>query len=93
MISTDKPISPLRQRMIDDMRMRKLSPKTQASYIRIVKRFAKFLGRSPDTANVEELRRYQLYLVDQGISAISLNANRNGPQNLDTGLSDKTALM
>ena len=44
MTSTDKPISPLRQRMIDDMRMRKLSPKTQTSYIRVVKRFAKFLG-------------------------------------------------
>jgi hypothetical protein len=42
--------------MIDDMRMRKLSPKTQASYIRVVKRFAGFLGRSPDTASVEDLR-------------------------------------
>src|SRR5665647_579083 len=55
-------ISPLRQRMIDDMRMRKLSPKTQSSYIRVVKRFAGFLGRSPDTASVEDLRRYQLHL-------------------------------
>jgi len=78
MTSTDNPISPLRQRMIDDMRMRKLSPKTQASYIRVVKRFAKFLGRSPDTASAEDLRRYQLHLVDSGISAISLNANLTG---------------
>jgi len=78
MTSTDKPISPLRQRMIDDMRMRKLSPKTQASYIRVVKRFAKFLGRSPDTASAEDLRRYQLYLVDHGISPISLNATITG---------------
>ncbi len=78
MTSTTQPISPLRQRMIDDMRMRKLSSQTQASYIRVVKRFAKFLGRSPDTASAEDLRRYQLYLVDQGISAISLNANLTG---------------
>jgi site-specific recombinase XerD len=64
--------------MIDDMRMRKLSPKTQASYIRVVKRFAGFLGRSPDTASAEDLRRYQLYLVDHGISPISLNAAITG---------------
>src|SRR5437899_12468180 len=71
-------ISPLRQRMIDDMRMRKLSPKTQTGYIRVVRRFACFLGRSPDTATVEDLRRYQLHLVDQGISPISLNATITG---------------
>jgi integrase/recombinase XerD len=78
MTSSTPTISPLRQRMIDDMRMRKLSPKTQASYIRVVKRFAGFLGRSPDTASVEDLRRYQLHLVDHGISPISLNANLTG---------------
>lgn len=93
MTSADKPISPLRQRMIDDMRMRKLSPKTQSSYIRIVKRFAKFLGRSPDTASVEELRRYQLYLVDQGISAISLNANLTGLKFLFETTLDHPELM
>ncbi|WP_330165387.1 phage integrase N-terminal SAM-like domain-containing protein [Methylomonas sp. LL1] len=53
--------------MIDGIRMRKLSPKTQASYICVVKRFASFLGRSLDTASAEDLRRYQLHLVDQGI--------------------------
>jgi len=78
MTSTTHPISPLRQRMIDDMRMRKLSPKTQASYIRVVKRFVSFLKRSPDTANAEDLRSYQLYLVNQGISPISLNAQLTG---------------
>ena len=56
MTSITQTITPLRQRMIDDMRMRKLSPKTQASYIRVVKRFAGFLGRSPDTASAEDLR-------------------------------------
>ena len=67
-------ISPLRQRMIDDMRMRKLSEKTQSHYLRWVQRFAVYLGRSPDTATVEDLRGYQLHLVDSGTSPISLNA-------------------
>ena len=78
MTSSTQTISPLRQRMLDDMRMRKLSPKTQSSYIRVVKRFAGFLGRSPDTASAEDLRRYQLHLVDHGISPISLNAAITG---------------
>jgi integrase/recombinase XerD len=78
MTSSTHTISPLRQRMIDDMRMRKLSPKTQSGYIRVVKRFASFLGRSPDTASVEDLRRYQLHLVDHGISPMSLNATLTG---------------
>jgi len=78
MTSITQPITPLRQRMIDDMRMRKLSPKTQASYIRVVKRLAAFLGRSPDTASAEDLRSYQLHLVDHGISPISLNATLTG---------------
>jgi integrase/recombinase XerD len=67
-------ISPLRQRMIEDMRMRKLSPKTQSAYIRVVRRLAAFLGRAPDSASDEDLRRYQLHLVVHGISPISLNA-------------------
>lgn len=93
MTSPGKPITPLRQRMIDDMRMRKLSPQTQASYIRVVKRFAKFLGRSPDTASAEDLRRYQLHLVDQGISAISLNANLTGLKFLFETTLDHPELM
>lgn len=44
-----RPISPLRRRMIEDMRLRKLAPKTQSGYIRWVRAFAGFLGRSPDT--------------------------------------------
>ena len=65
MTQSTQPISPLRQRMIDDMRMRKLSPRTQTGYIRAVRRFAAFLGRAPDTANAEDLRRYQLHLVER----------------------------
>ncbi len=71
-------ISPLRQRMIDDMTMRKLTPKTQAGYLRAVKNFARFLGRSPDTASAEDLRRYQLHMVEQGISSTVLNATITG---------------
>jgi len=78
MTQSTQTISPLRQRMIDDMRMRKLSPKTQTGYIRAVKRFAGFLGRSPDKATVEDLRRFQLDLVDHGISPVSLNATITG---------------
>jgi integrase/recombinase XerD len=73
MTQTIKPISPLRQRMIDDMRMRKLSDKTQSHYIRAVVNFTRFLGRAPDTATAEDLRRYQLHLVETGTSRLSLN--------------------
>ncbi len=69
-----KPISPLRQRIIEDMCMRKLSPKTQIQYIRGVKRLARFLGRSPDTINGDDLRRFQLHLVQVGTSPITINA-------------------
>jgi integrase/recombinase XerD len=71
-------VTPLRQRMIDDMRMRKLQHKTQEGYIRAVRNLAAFLGRSPDTATVEDLRRFQLHLVDQGTSPITLNATLTG---------------
>ena len=78
MPESTKPISPLRQRMLDDMRLRKLSPKTQSGYIRAVVNFTRFLKRSPDTAEAEDLRRYQLHLVEQGTSSGSLNANISG---------------
>ena len=71
-------VSPLRQRMIDDMRLRKLEPKTRTAYLRAVKKLAAFLKHSPDTATVEDLRRFQLYLVDQGTSPITINATISG---------------
>jgi site-specific recombinase XerD len=74
MTFSDPGVSPLRRRMIDDMRMRKFAPKTQSTYLRAVREFARFLGRSPDTATVEDLRGYQLHLVDHGTSPVSLNA-------------------
>ena len=67
--------SPLRQRMIEDMTLRKLAPKTQSGYIRVIKNLARFLGHSPSTATSEELRNYQLYLTNNGTSRISLNAS------------------
>jgi integrase/recombinase XerD len=78
MNTTTSRVSPLRQRMIEDMRMRKLSTKTQSSYIRAVRHFAGYLGRSPDTASAEDLRRYQLHCVDRGVSPITLNATITG---------------
>jgi hypothetical protein len=57
MIHTSKPVSPLRQRMIEDMTLRKLSEKTQNTYIRAVVNFTRFLGRSPDTATAEDRKR------------------------------------
>jgi site-specific recombinase XerD len=71
-------ISPLRRRMIEDMRMRKLSDKTQSTYIRAVRHLAGYLGRSPDTATDEDLRRYQLHCVDRGVSPMALNAAITG---------------
>jgi site-specific recombinase XerD len=85
--------SPLRQRMIDDMRMRQLAPKTQDTYLHIVREFARFLGRSPDTATVEDLRRYQLYMVDHGTSAVSLNHAITGLKFFFTVTLDRPELM
>ena len=71
-------VSPLRQRMVEDMRMRKFEPKTQSGYLRAVRKLTKFLGRSPDTATAEDLRRFQMRLVDEGASPITLNATISG---------------
>ena len=65
---TDEAKSPLRRRMIEDMTIRKFAPKTQHDYVQRVKNFAAFLGRSPDTASFEDVRRYQLHLASSGMS-------------------------
>ena len=70
---TDEAMSPLRRRMIEDMTIRKLAPKTQQGYIRSIKDFTRFLGRSPDTASVEDVRRFQLHLVEAGAHPPILN--------------------
>ena len=56
---TDEAMNPLRRRMIEDMTIRKLSPKTQQGYIRTIKNLAVFLGRSPDTASFEDIRCFR----------------------------------
>ena len=73
MTQPTQPISPLRQRMIEDMQMRKLAPKTQASYICAVKKLSDYLGRSPHTATAEDLRKFQLHLTNTGTSRITIN--------------------
>jgi integrase/recombinase XerD len=69
----DKPVSPLRQRMIDDMTARRFK-KVQKDYVRRVRSFTAFLGRSPDTTTSEDLRRFHLPMAQQQISAGSINA-------------------
>jgi integrase/recombinase XerD len=70
----DKPINPLRQRLIDDMTARRYSEKVQKAYVRHVRTFAAFLSRSPDTATSDDLRRFQLHMAQQQISPGSINA-------------------
>lgn len=71
---TDKTISPLRQRMIEDMMVRSFDPRTQSHYIRAVKKLTAFLGHSPDTADAEDLRRFQFHLRQTGVPAPTVNA-------------------
>jgi site-specific recombinase XerD len=71
-------VSPLRQRMIDDMNMRKLSPKTQMGYIGAVAKLAKYLKHSPARATSEELRQFQIALAEQGTSNCTINATLAG---------------
>ena len=72
---TEKAISPLRRRLIEDMTIRRLSPKTHYQYIRHVKKFADFLGRSADKATAEDVHRYQLWLASSGASAGTANVS------------------
>ena len=69
-----KPVSPLRQRLIDDMTARRFSEDTKRDYIRNVKKFATFLDRSPGTATSEDLRRFQLHMAQQQASPSTINA-------------------
>jgi integrase/recombinase XerD len=70
---TEKAISPLRRRLIEDMAVRRLGPKTQYHYIRHVKRFADFVGRSADKATAEDVHRYQLWLASIGTTVPTVN--------------------
>jgi site-specific recombinase XerD len=76
-MSTDV-ISPLRQRMIDDMNARKLGPHSQRSHIYSCKRFAGWLKRSPDTATANDIRLFQLHLAETGASICNRNRIMTG---------------
>jgi site-specific recombinase XerD len=71
-------VSPLRQRMLEDMVARKLNPHTQRSHISSCKRFAAWLKRSPDTATPDEVRRFQLHLIESGASICNRNRIMTG---------------
>src|SRR6266849_5653602 len=75
---TTKAITPLRQRMIEDMNARKLCAGTQRGHIRSCKRFAAFLKQSPDTATAEDIRRFQLHLSETGASICNRNRIMTG---------------
>jgi site-specific recombinase XerD len=64
--------------MIDDMTLRRLAPKTQTAYLRSVVRFTRFFGQSPELASPEDLRRFQLHLVETGVSPTTINATLTG---------------
>jgi site-specific recombinase XerD len=71
---TDRTISPLRQRMTEDMTIRGFTVGTQRGYLVAVENFTSFLGRAPDGATAEDLRRYQLHMRSNGASATTMNA-------------------
>ena len=68
------PISPLRQRLIDDLTMRRFSKETQRNYLRDVGRFATWLGRSPHTASAEDIRQFQIEQQEAGVPAPTMNS-------------------
>jgi site-specific recombinase XerD len=77
-IQTKSPITPLRQRMIEDMTARKLGHHSQRSHLSSCKRFAAFLERSPETATADDIRRFQLSLVESGASIFNRNRIMTG---------------
>ena len=77
-MTTSNGISPLRQRMIEDMVSRRLSKGTQIGHIRACKRFAAWLKRSPDTVTVDEVRLFQLHLMETGTSIQTRNRTMTG---------------
>ena len=68
-----KPISPLRQRMLDDMKFRNMSPSTMKVYGRAVANFSAFHHRSPDKLGVEDVRTYRLHLISRGLKPVTIN--------------------
>ena len=70
---TDQYVPALRRRFLEDMQIKGLLPKTQTMYLRVMREFTRFLGRSPDTATPEDLRAFQLDMKERGVGAPSFN--------------------
>jgi integrase/recombinase XerD len=87
---SEERISPLRPRMIEDMTVRKFTLKTQNDYIRVVKDFTIFLGRSPDTASNEDLRRLQPHLNEKRVGAQTINLTISAMRFFFTVTPDRT---
>jgi integrase/recombinase XerD len=77
-MSTNTTVSPLRQRMIEDMIARKLGPASQRSHISSCKRFAAYLKRSPETATADDVRNFQRSLIEAGASICNRNRIMTG---------------
>src|SRR5260370_25085114 len=71
--TSPRPVSPLRARMIEDMPVRGFDERTRGHYVRHVRAFAAFIGRSPDTATAEDLRLFQLHQTQIGMQPPSIN--------------------
>ena len=77
---TDQSVPKLRQRFLEDMRIKGLQPKTQTMYLRAMREFTRFVGHSPDTATPEELRAFQLDMKERGVGAPNLQQPSDGAE-------------
>jgi integrase/recombinase XerD len=73
-LPTEQSVTPLRQRMLDDMAMRSVRSRTKHDYVRHVRAFAAFLRRSPETATAEDVRRFQLHQRQYGVGESVIGA-------------------
>ena len=71
--TVERPVTALRQRMLENMAVRGLRSDTQRDYVRMVRSFAAFLGRSPDTATADDLRRFQVHQRESGVQPPTIN--------------------
>src|SRR5258705_2569685 len=85
-------VSPLRRRMLEDMAMRGLREETQRDYIRFVRSFAAFLGRPPETATAEDIRRFQVHQAESGVQPPTINCSVSALRFFFTVTLDRPAL-
>ncbi len=71
---TQEKMTPLRERMIEDMHIHEVGDKARKAHIRAIKDFPGFLRRSPDTATPDDLRAYQLHMTDTEVTPRAFNA-------------------